>query len=160
SSAMRSFCSTTSLKASATLPATPVQSTGRRTPLRPCRNALSADSSAVISARLPDAFACSSTAMTNSTADARTQPRPGPGKNADGDSVEGEPEAGTKVGGAPRSTKAKITGISAICNEEMCRAIEIRDLSACKLQFHHSHLTTHSPCPVSDGNGRWQGLFL
>ena len=54
SSAIRSFCSTTSLKASATLPATPVQSGGRRTPVRPCLSAVSAPSSATIS--LP--FAC------------------------------------------------------------------------------------------------------
>jgi len=47
--AIRSFSSTTSLKASATLPATPVQSDGRRTPVRPCRRAVRASSNTAIS---------------------------------------------------------------------------------------------------------------
>ncbi|MFO0849023.1 MAG: hypothetical protein U0871_10795 [Gemmataceae bacterium] len=51
SSDSRSFSSTTSLNASATLPATPVQSAGSRTPERPCRRAISPPSRAVISPR-------------------------------------------------------------------------------------------------------------
>src|SRR5262249_25054825 len=49
SPAIRSFSSTTSLKASATLPATPVHSTGRRTPGLPLRRAVRALSRAIIS---------------------------------------------------------------------------------------------------------------
>ena len=61
SSVNRSFCSTTWLKASATLPATPDQSCGNRTPVRPARRAVRADS-----------MADSSTAGGSSNADMRT----------------------------------------------------------------------------------------
>ncbi len=49
SAVSRSFNSTTSLKASATLPATPVQSCGRRIPARPCLRAVRAERRADIS---------------------------------------------------------------------------------------------------------------
>src|SRR6185369_4008739 len=135
SSAMSAFCWTTALKASATLPDTPDQCSGRRTLASPLRSPVSAASSEFISSLRPLTLGSSTTFIHVSWCDSMRQK-----KGAQARKIMASPSAGTSLGvreTALARSERTLAGGNAICQR-----------SFGKFRLAHRRTTPHSDLGV------------